>query len=134
VEVLDERIYPVHRPESGYRQFEEQDGEVPVIESISNLGEPYPFTVTELIIRYKSTNERQLVHYWYKTGGLSTNSQIRHELHMLVNNIFNRGASNSLLRISTNVLSNDPRQVEAARARVRDFCQTVFPYTIAAMP
>lgn len=127
--------YPVRPPANGYIPLKAQDGEMTdeKLDELTSFGDPVDFTFTELILRHPK-NGRQLVHYWFKTGSRSTNSLIVHEFHMLVNNIFYRGSSNSLLRVSAQARSAAAEDIQAARAAVEDFCVEVFPYTLAAMP
>jgi len=125
IEGYARRTYPVSRAD-----FE--PGETK-LEKIAHLDEPANFTFSELIIR-RGADERQLVHYWYKTGPECSSSLIAHEWQMLINNLRGHNTTNSLLRVSTNVRSSRPEDIQAARELVTKFCQDIYPYTLAAMP
>jgi len=135
VEGKTSRCFPVNLPAGGYVPPSEENGEAgpQKLGHVTLLEEPVDFAFTELIIRHKS-GQRQVVHYWYKTGGRSTNNLLLHEWHMLVNNAFHRGSTNSLLRVSCEARSESQGDIMAARLVVQDFCKAVFPYTIASMP
>jgi len=135
VEGKTSRTVAVRLPASGYQPpGENGQSAFEQLQTVKLLENTIDFAFTELVIRDRSTDRRQLVYYWYKTGGRSTNSLLVHELDMLVNNIFHRGSSNSLLRVSTEVVSASEEDIQAARDLVQGFCKVVFPYTIAAMP
>ena len=126
----------VRPPANGYVPLDiDENGELvrEKLDELTSFADPVDFTFTELILRHAG-GKRQVVHYWYKTGRRSTNSRIRHEIHMLLNNIFHRESSNSLLRVSAEARSSAVEDIQAARAAVEDFSVEVFPYTLAAMP
>jgi len=127
--------YTVQPPADGYIPPANENGQATPgeLRPLTSLGDPINFTFTELIIRHPD-GRHQVVHYWYKTGGKTTNSQIWHEYHMFLNNILYRGSSNSLLRVSASARTLSAEHIQAARAAVEDFSKAVYPYTLAAMP
>jgi EpsI family protein len=76
-------------------------------------------------------DDRELYYYWYKSGDLFTENYIKQQLYIAWGHLTRKGASASLIRLSTSV---DDRDFEAASQRLKDFGNAILPAIKRELP
>ncbi|MCG3196788.1 MAG: EpsI family protein [Candidatus Omnitrophica bacterium] len=76
------------------------------------------------VLRLTRDADNQLVNYWFFSEGKETPNYIRHQIHLVINQVLFSTQPSVLIRLSTQI---DNGSVEAAQRRLSDFAREALP-------
>lgn len=76
------------------------------------------------VLRLTRDADNQLVNYWFFSEGKETPNYIRHQIHLVINQVLFSTQPSVLIRLSTQI---DNGNVETAQQRLSDFAREALP-------
>jgi EpsI family protein len=83
------------------------------------------------MLRIAEGGDNQLVNYWFYSEGKETSSYIRHQIHLVIDQILFRSEPSVLIRLSTEIENAD---MDGAQSRLLNFGREAIPILREKLP